>query len=185
MWDWWEVIQSLRDEWRCASITPGAQCVMTCGTSGMQKWSADSLDCQLVVIHHFVDSCVCLCCTFWFLCNNQTSWFAATRITLKSNLFITWPSTYTEMYSTQWITLHNIFRVMKSLRKLFMHTVLIASCSVSLHGITTLESSLVRLDYYQTHGLAHGLKALWSVNYRVHYSISYFMYPLYMLHKVP
>ena len=36
-----------------------------------------------------------------------------------------------------------------------MYTVLIASCSVSLHGITTLESSLVRLDYYQTHGLAH------------------------------
>ena len=58
------MIQSLRDEWRCASTIHGAQCVMTCGTSGMQKWSADSWDCQLLVIHHLADSCVCLCCTF-------------------------------------------------------------------------------------------------------------------------
>ena len=53
------MIQSWRDGWRCASITPGAQCVMTPGISGMQKWSADSLNCQLVVIHHLAYSCIC------------------------------------------------------------------------------------------------------------------------------
>ena len=40
--DWWKETQNWKDEWRCASTTPGAQCVMTSGTSGMPVWSADS-----------------------------------------------------------------------------------------------------------------------------------------------
>ena len=46
-----------------------------------------------------------------------------------------------EMHSEQWYITSRpnfIFREMQ-----FMHSVLIASCSVSLHGITTVESSLV------------------------------------------
>ena len=58
------MIQSLRDGWRYASITPGAQCVMTPGISEMQKWSAGNWDCQLLVTHHLADSCISLCCTF-------------------------------------------------------------------------------------------------------------------------
>ena len=41
--------QSWRDKWRCASTTPGAQCVMTPGMTGMHVWSVDSWDCSVQV----------------------------------------------------------------------------------------------------------------------------------------
>ena len=41
--------QSWRDEWRCASTTRGAQCVMISGMTGMHVWSVDSWDCPVQV----------------------------------------------------------------------------------------------------------------------------------------
>ena len=38
----WEAQISMREEWRCASMTSGAQCVITIGTSMMPLWSANS-----------------------------------------------------------------------------------------------------------------------------------------------
>ena len=44
MFVWWEVPISMRVEWRCASMTSGGQCVMTCGTALMLLWSVSSWD---------------------------------------------------------------------------------------------------------------------------------------------
>ena len=41
--------QGWRAVWRCASTIPGAQCVMTSGTSEMQRWSAGNSIYQLPV----------------------------------------------------------------------------------------------------------------------------------------
>ena len=44
MFVWWEAPINMRVEWRCASMTSGGQCVMTCGTVLMLLWSAGSCD---------------------------------------------------------------------------------------------------------------------------------------------
>ena len=44
MFVWWEAPINTRAEWRCASITPGGQCVMTPGTTLMLLWSASNWD---------------------------------------------------------------------------------------------------------------------------------------------
>ena len=44
MFVWWEAPISMRVEWRCASMKPGEQCVMTPGTTLMLLWSASSWD---------------------------------------------------------------------------------------------------------------------------------------------
>ena len=40
----WEAPISMKEEWRCASITSGGQCVITIGTSMMPLWFANSWD---------------------------------------------------------------------------------------------------------------------------------------------
>ena len=44
MFVWWEASISMRVEWKCASMTSGGQCVMTCGAVSMLLWSVNSWD---------------------------------------------------------------------------------------------------------------------------------------------
>ena len=46
LFDWWEVVQFMTGEWRCALTMPGEQCVVTFGVVMMLQWSADNLDMQ-------------------------------------------------------------------------------------------------------------------------------------------
>ena len=52
----WEAPISMRVEWKCASMTSGGQCVMTCGTALMLLWSASSWDMhtQEVSVHYLI-----------------------------------------------------------------------------------------------------------------------------------
>ena len=41
LFDWWEVVQFMREGWRCALTIPGGQCVMsTFGVVMTLQWSA-------------------------------------------------------------------------------------------------------------------------------------------------
>ena len=42
MFVWWEVLISMKVEWRCALTISGGQCVMMAGTVMMLLWSASS-----------------------------------------------------------------------------------------------------------------------------------------------
>ena len=44
MFVWWEGLISMREEWRCASMTSGGQCVATSGVDLMLQLSVNNWD---------------------------------------------------------------------------------------------------------------------------------------------
>ena len=55
MFVWWEAPISMKVEWRCASMTSGGQCVITCGTSLMlllfaSNWDMHTQEVSIVII---------------------------------------------------------------------------------------------------------------------------------------
>ena len=47
---WWEAMLQVRVEWRCVSMVPGAQCVITPGTQQIPRWSASSWGIMVVSV---------------------------------------------------------------------------------------------------------------------------------------
>ena len=93
--------------------------MISSGTSEMQKWSADSWDCQLLVIHHLVVQAYAVYFEFYVTIRGYG---LHQLITLKSNL-CTDGLVLAEMHTIQWITSCVTYYM-------FMHTVLPALLSL-------------------------------------------------------
>ena len=62
MFVWLEAPISMRVEWRCASMTSGGQCVMTCGIVLMLLWSAGSWNMHTLEVSKFYGYLITMLC---------------------------------------------------------------------------------------------------------------------------